>query len=165
MYGYLVLLIPIVVSLTVQVAVLDKQLTDVKQQVAEEQSNDTPSKEPVHKEPEPIPEPDPIPDTCKTQRECNEQTVHVYTVAKWGESEWKAMYWLVMKESGFSNEAQNKRSTAYGMFQFLDSTWKGTGYQKTSDPIQQTQAGIEYIERRYGTPSNAVNFHRANGYY
>ena len=70
-----------------------------------------------------------------------------------------------MKESGFNNKAQNKRSTAYGMFQFLDSTWKGTGISKTSDPIQQTEAGCIYIKNRYGTPQKALDFHLRSGWY
>lgn len=95
----------------------------------------------------------------------NEDIVRMFTIQTWGEQEWPAMHRLVMKESGFKNNAQNKHSTAYGMFQFLDSTWKGYGFTKTSDPIGQTEAGIAYIKARYGTPSNALQFHLKHNWY
>jgi hypothetical protein len=42
----------------------------------------------------------------------------------WGSgAEWDSLYRVVMRESGFRNTAQNPTSTAYGMGQFLDSTW------------------------------------------
>lgn len=80
-------------------------------------------------------------------------------------SHWPATYRLLMKESGFRNTAQNPTSTAYGMFQFLDSTWGGYGIPKTSDPRLQTIAGGRYISSRYGNPSNALAFHLRNNWY
>lgn len=76
----------------------------------------------------------------------------------WGEGvEWNALYNLIMGESGFNSNAQNPTSTAYGMFQFLDSTWAGYGYPKSSDPSTQTKAGLNYIAARYGDPLRAWN--------
>lgn len=75
----------------------------------------------------------------------------------WVGSQWNSLYALVMGESGFRNTAQNPTSTAYGMFQFLDSTWAGVGATKTSDPAGQTRAGLKYISRSYGSPSNAYS--------
>ena len=46
-------------------------------------------------------------------------------------------------------------STAYGIAQFLDSTWAGTGIAKTSDGYRQIDAGLIYIENRYGSPCSA----------
>lgn len=80
-------------------------------------------------------------------------------------SHWPSTYSLLMKESGFRNTAQNPTSTAYGMFQFLDSTWGGYGIPKTSDPRLQTIAGGRYIAGRYGNPSNALAFHLRNNWY
>lgn len=82
----------------------------------------------------------------------------------WG-AHWPATYRLLMKESGFRNTAQNPTSTAYGMFQFLDSTWGGYGIPKTSDPRLQTIAGGRYIRSRYGNPSSALAFHNAHNWY
>jgi hypothetical protein len=62
-----------------------------------------------------------------------------------------------MGESGFRNTAQNPTSSAYGLFQFLDSTWGSVGATKTSDPWQQTIAGLKYIARSYGSPANAYS--------
>ena len=72
----------------------------------------------------------------------------------WGQY-WKDLDQLVTNESGWNPTAQNPSSTAFGMFQFLDSTWKGTGISKTSDPSLQIDAGLKYIEKVYGNPSEA----------
>jgi hypothetical protein len=68
---------------------------------------------------------------------------------------WGSTFKLLMGESGFRNTAQNPTSTAYGMFQFLNSTWAGTGIRKTSDPYRQSVAGGRYIRSAYGNPGNA----------
>lgn len=83
----------------------------------------------------------------------------------WTGAEWNALYAVVMRESGFNNNAQNPTSTAYGMFQFLDSTWGAYGASKTSDPTAQTTAGLNYIASRYGSPSNALAHENAYGWY
>lgn len=77
----------------------------------------------------------------------------------WGEGpEWDALSTLVSHESGWNPAAQNPSSTAYGLFQFLDSTWAGTGTAKTSNPALQAEAGMKYIQGRYGDPIGAWNF-------
>jgi hypothetical protein len=73
----------------------------------------------------------------------------------WFGDEWTALYHLIMGESGFNNTAQNPTSTAYGMFQFLDTTWGTVGGHKTSDPLLQTKYGLDYIAQRYGDPMRA----------
>jgi hypothetical protein len=76
--------------------------------------------------------------------------------AGWGSGyQWDALYKLIMGESGFRSNAQNPSSTAYGLFQFLDSTWGSVGAHKTSDPTQQTIAGLKYIQQSYGSPAQA----------
>jgi hypothetical protein len=70
-------------------------------------------------------------------------------------SEWSSLQSLLNDESGFRNTAKNPTSTAYGMFQFLDSTWGTVGGSKTADPGLQAQYGLTYIKQRYGTPSAA----------
>lgn len=72
---------------------------------------------------------------------------------------------LLMHESGYRNTAQNPTSTAYGMFQFLDSTWAGTGIGKTSDPRLQAIAGGRYIGGRYGSPIGAWGFWQGHHWY
>lgn len=95
---------------------------------------------------------------------------------------------LLQKESSFSFTADNPTSTAYGIFQFLDSTWASVGVPKSrcvpgaryngksSITVEgvgtvpywqywQCVAGLRYIKRRYGSPLKAITFHNHNGWY
>jgi hypothetical protein len=84
----------------------------------------------------------------------------------WGTGpQWTALDKLIQKESSWNPNAQNPNSTAYGLFQFLNSTWASTGIAKTSNPSQQAEAGMRYIQSRYGTPTGAVAFHARNNWY
>ena len=74
----------------------------------------------------------------------------------WTGSQWSALSRLLMGESGFNPNAQNPTSTAYGLFQFLNSTWAGVGARKTADPGGQTVAGLRYIAQVYGSPIRAL---------
>lgn len=74
----------------------------------------------------------------------------------WTGGQWDALYALWTGESGWNNNAQNPSSTAYGIAQFLDSTWAPYG-PKTSDPTLQIKYGLEYIKGRYGNPQNAYS--------
>ncbi|QAY03987.1 tail length tape measure protein [Gordonia phage Sombrero] len=73
-------------------------------------------------------------------------------------AEWEALNQLIGHESSWNPNAQNPSSTAYGLFQFLDSTWASVGGSKTSDPYQQAIYGGRYIKNRYGSPSAAWAF-------
>lgn len=83
----------------------------------------------------------------------------------WTGAQWAALDALIQKESSWNPNAQNPTSTAYGLFQFLNSTWSGVGAVKTSDPGGQINAGLKYISQRYGTPSAAWAFHQRNNWY
>lgn len=75
----------------------------------------------------------------------------------WGRgAQWRALDTLEMHEAGYNQFAQNPTSTAFGMGQFLDSTWKGYG-PKTTDPKNQIKYMLEYIHGRYGSPVKAWN--------
>lgn len=81
-------------------------------------------------------------------------------------SQWAALDRLLgSQESGWCNVAQNPGSTAYGIGQFLDTTWATVGYSKTSDAVTQIAATLAYIKQRYGNPVAAEQFHLANNYY
>ncbi len=69
------------------------------------------------------------------------------------------------KESGWNPNAQNPSSTAYGIPQFLDSTWAGTGIAKTSDGYRQIDAGLIYIQKRFGSPCGAWSHSQSKGWY
>jgi hypothetical protein len=73
----------------------------------------------------------------------------------WTGTQWNALRTLVQNESGWNPNAQNPTSTAYGLFQFLNSTWASVGATKTSSPVGQIAAGLRYIKQRYGSPSAA----------
>lgn len=77
----------------------------------------------------------------------------------WDDAEVTAMTRICWRESRYNPQLQNPRSTAFGLYQFLDSTWKYYGIQKTTDPLMQTIAAVRYIEDRYGTPRKALAFH------
>ena len=73
-------------------------------------------------------------------------------------SEWEALNQLIGHESSWNPHAANPSSTAYGLFQFLDSTWATVGGAKTDDPYQQAVYGARYIKNKYQTPSGAWAF-------
>lgn len=84
----------------------------------------------------------------------------------WGAgSDWSALDWIIQRESGWNPGAKNPRSTAFGLFQFLDSTWRSVGASRTSDPARQAEAGMKYIRQRYGSPVFARAFWERNGWY
>ena len=124
---------------------------------AEEEPASTPELVEIVKTASPAPE--------KSQRELNREYVEVYGQAKFGSDQVPALLELVNRESGFDNLAKNPRSTAFGLFQFIRATWGAYGYEQTSDPIIQIEAGLDYIEKRYGTPQKALQFHNINHWY
>jgi len=83
----------------------------------------------------------------------------------WGTGpEQRAFDALEMSEAGYNQNAQNPTSTAYGMGQFLDSTWAPYG-PKTSDPRKQLLYMMEYIRDRYGDPIAAWSYHQGHNSY
>jgi hypothetical protein len=90
-----------------------------------------------------------------------------YALSKLGgnQSQFSCLQSLWGKESGWNPTAQNRSSTAYGIAQFLDSTWAGTGIAKTSDGYRQIDAGLIYIDRAYGSPCGAWAHSRALNWY
>ena len=71
---------------------------------------------------------------------------------------------LWTQESGFNNLAQNPHSTAFGIAQFLDTTWAPYG-PKTSDARTQIIYGLDYIRDRYRDPCTAEDHEQANNWY
>lgn len=74
---------------------------------------------------------------------------------------------LIARESSFNANANNPKSSASGLFQFLDSTRKQYGGSKVNwnDPYQQAVAGLKYIVDRYGSPEKALSFWDKNNWY
>ena len=76
----------------------------------------------------------------------------------WTGNQWNCLDELVWRESRWKINADNPKSSAYGLFQIL-KTPKGLGIE------QQTIRGIKYIKKRYDTPCNALNHHDKRGFY
>jgi hypothetical protein len=69
------------------------------------------------------------------------------------------------QESGWDHTAQNPTSSAFGIPQFLDSTWQQYG-GKSYDAEGQIRKGYMYIGDRYdGSADKALEFKEANGWY
>jgi SLT domain-containing protein len=83
----------------------------------------------------------------------------------WGANQWAPFNAIVMQESGWNPFAQNPTSTAYGIGQFLDTTWATVGATKTSNPYAQIWDMEKYIKQRYGDPAVAEAFHLAHNSY
>mgnify|MGYP001583956538 CR=1 FL=1 len=87
------------------------------------------------------------------------------TIKAFGEEHWPAMEQIVGHESGFRPTAQNPTSTAFGLFQFLDSTWASYGCKKTAVVSEQIRCGIKYISARYKDPNRALLFWNLHRWY
>ena len=84
----------------------------------------------------------------------------------WGDDEFRALNLLWESESGWNQYADNPYSDAYGIPQALPG-WKMAekGRDWRINPRTQIDWGLEYIKKRYGTPSKAWAFKRAKNWY
>ena len=73
----------------------------------------------------------------------------------------QALITLWNKESNWNPNAANPHSTARGIAQKMTSIHGPI----ESSPQAQIQWGMDYIKRRYGSPSNALAFHLRNNWY
>ena len=95
-----------------------------------------------------------------------DQVREAFAVHGWDSGpEWAAVDFIVSRESSWDPNAQNPSTSAYGLFQFLDTTWAETGIAKTDNPKLQAEAGAKYIKGRYGSPTKARAFWEANNWY
>lgn len=72
---------------------------------------------------------------------------------------------IIDKESDWNPLAQNRKSTAFGIGQFLNSTWEIVGYEKTKNPYDQIDAMTQYVKLIYGNGCNAWHFKSQRGWY
>jgi len=72
---------------------------------------------------------------------------------------------IIEKESHWNPHADNPRSTAYGIGQFLNSTWALVDHKKTNNPYTQIDAMVEYVQLIYGDGCNAWHFKSQRGWY
>ena len=89
----------------------------------------------------------------------------------WKVKDWKCLQYIWNKESHFNPKALNKSSGAYGIAQFMPSTWGNYKVEKTPEAALQIKYGLRYIEKRYGSSNdpagacNAEKFWKTNGWY
>lgn len=88
-----------------------------------------------------------------------------YARGRIGAGEFSCLERLWGRESGWNPVAQNPTSTAFGIAQFLNSTWAGTGIAKTSNGYRQVDAGLIYLNNRYGGPCGGWAHSQAAGWY
>ena len=83
--------------------------------------------------------------------------------------QWSCLYELWKRESNWRPKAKNKTSSAMGIPQLLDSTWENIGLKPTWNGRKQIDAGLVYLEHRYGKSGNnicrAYAHHLAKGWY
>lgn len=94
----------------------------------------------------------------------------VYT-KDWKMSEWKCLRNVWQKESHFNPYAKNMSSGAYGIAQFMPTTWGNYGVSKTGSAKLQIKYGLRYILKRYGNENdpngacNAWSFWKKHNWY
>lgn len=72
---------------------------------------------------------------------------------------------LIFKESSWNPLAKNPKSTAFGLGQFIDSTWDLVPQSKTTNPYDQLDAMFHYVENRYGDGCKAWDFWLKKNWY
>jgi hypothetical protein len=72
---------------------------------------------------------------------------------------------IIDRESNWNPLAQNPTSTAFGIGQFLNSTWGLVDSKKTKNPYDQIDAMVEYVKVVYGDGCKAWDFRYRNGWY
>ena len=72
---------------------------------------------------------------------------------------------LLTAESNWRPTAQNSKSTASGIGQMLDGTYKNLGMRKSDSGVVQLVATTAYISRRWVTPCNAWRHFQKEKWY
>ena len=84
----------------------------------------------------------------------------------WGDDQFSCLVKLWNKESGWRVDADNPRSSAYGIPQALPgSKMASVGADWRTNPATQITWGLGYISGRYGTPCGAWSHSQAKNWY
>lgn len=92
-------------------------------------------------------------------------TARSYARSMVSKQEFDALHELIMLESSWNSDAQNPKSTAYGLGQLLDQTWEQVGIEKSADYRIQLIASHKYVMMRYGSWVKALEHHKQYGWY
>jgi len=80
-----------------------------------------------------------------------------------------ARSWIIAHESGGNPRAQNPTSSASGLYQFIDGTWRSLGgstaHAKDASVAEQNAIADRYVAQRYGSWEGAKAFWISHGWY
>lgn len=80
--------------------------------------------------------------------------------------QWSCLYTLWTRESNWNPDSFNRKSGAYGIAQFMPSTWRLVGFKRTDNGFVQVEAGLAYIQRKYGgNICKALGSNLSRGWY
>lgn len=79
--------------------------------------------------------------------------------------EYSCLAKLLGKESAWKASAKNPTSSAKGIGQLLDSTYRNLGMKHSEASVAQLVATLAYIHRRHVTACNAWQFFKVKNYY
>ena len=79
--------------------------------------------------------------------------------------EYSCLAKLLGKESAWKASAKNPTSSAKGIGQLLDATYRNLGMKHSQASVPQLVATLAYIHRRHVTACNAWQFFKAKNYY
>lgn len=84
----------------------------------------------------------------------------------WTGQDWRALDQIATAESGWNPKAVNPSSGAAGIPQMLPSAHPDINVQQfLSNPMQQIRWYLNYIQQRYGTPTEALDVRNQQGWY
>ena len=81
------------------------------------------------------------------------------------EKQYNCLVKLLTKESNWRPTSKNPKSTASGIGQLLDGTYKNLGMQKNEEGVVQLVATIAYISRRHVRPCSAWQHFQEHNWY
>jgi hypothetical protein len=95
-----------------------------------------------------------------------QQNVEVFVKELMTRRQANCLLWILNKESHLNPKAKNKKSSAQGIGQLLDSTYRNIGLKHSADPTAQVVAVIAYLSRHYsGSACAAKSFWLKHSYY
>ena len=84
----------------------------------------------------------------------------------WGDRQFSCLETLWFRESNWNHKATNRSSGAYGIPQSLPGKKMAAfGDDWRTNPVTQIKWGANYIEKRYDTPCEALDFFYARNWY
>ena len=98
----------------------------------------------------------------------DEQKINLFIDEMMNKRQGNCLKRILMEESNMRPNAKNKKSSAKGVGQLLESTYRNLGLKHSADPIAQVVAAIAYGGRHYGGSNafcKAWAFHQKHHYW